>query len=152
MEEIMKKLIPFVFVALLAGCSTFDADYARQAALATNSTQPVEGAWIGRWQSNAGHGGGELRAVITPADKAAIAADRTYSAAFKAKWGFFTSEYTTPMTGHSDLKSSSVKVHAETNLGVMIGNYSMDGTSTATTISAKYKAAGDEGTIELKRP
>lgn len=148
----MKRLLVLsLALAVLAGCSTFEADYAKQAELKSNA--PVEGAWIGRWQSTKGHGGGELRAVFTSDGKSgAMSADRHFTGQFKAKWGFFTSEYSSPVSTRSDLKTSSTTLHVETDLGVMVGKYTMDATSTSTSISGTYKAAGDDGTIELKRP
>ena len=150
----MKRMFLPLALLLVAGCSAFESDYSKLAAEKLEAPQPVAGAWVGRWQSSRGHGGGELRAVIAADSGAAVAANKTYTGRFKAKWGFFTTEYTSAVQTQTDIrKMATVAFHIETNLGFFAGGtYTMDGSSTPTTFVGTYKSNGDEGTIELQRP
>src|SRR5687768_16396056 len=72
--------------AMLPACSEFDREY-KAAVQNGPPADSIEGAWDGRWQSNAGHGGGRLWAVVNRTGES------TYFAKFKAGyWGFLESE------------------------------------------------------------
>src|SRR5205823_4942689 len=69
----------------LSGCSSFDRDY-RQA-MTGAAADGIEGAWQGRWESQGGHGGGGLRAVLTRT------APDVCHARFRARfWGIFEAD------------------------------------------------------------
>src|SRR5258707_573786 len=107
----MKSLVIGTLLTLLAGCSTFDVRY--EAALANRAPSGVEGAWEGRWQSQAGHGGDRLRAVVT-----ATAPD-TLRVIFRAHfWGIFDidEEVDLKVTG-----TSPVHAAGEADLGYFKG-------------------------------
>ena len=97
----MKWLAIECLVWVLAGCSTFDVRY--EAALANRAdASGVEGAWEGRWQSQAGHGGDRLRAVVIRTSPGIM------HALFRAHfWGIFDvdEEVDLKVTGTSDRKS-----------------------------------------------
>ena len=151
----MKRLIALPLLLTLAACSSFDSDFTRRAELKEDPMPLVAGAWEGRWQSTQGHGGGDLRAIIEPQGQAgALAVERTYAGRFKAKWGFFRSEYDAAVSAKTDPRRMGVAtVHVEANVGFFAGGkYVMDGESTPTTFTAKYRSDRDEGTIEMTRP
>src|SRR5947207_11849680 len=52
-----------LLVLLIGGCSTVNRDY-EQAAANSVTAGRIEGAWDGRWQSEGGHGGDHLRAIL----------------------------------------------------------------------------------------
>jgi hypothetical protein len=141
-------------VLALAGCSSFDSDFGKQAALTGPRRSPAEGAWVGRWQSNKGHGGGELRAIITPKESAGgVSAAQVLAGRFKAKWGFFTTEYDAEVHAEADItRVSAAKVKVMYDLGFFGGGeYKLDGECTDKKFTATYRSKADEGTVEMTR-
>ena len=153
MKRISFAVLLFLALVVTPACSSFESDYAQRAGKLQAFPTPVEGAWEGRWQSEKGHGGGELRAIITPVKQATVSAAKEYVGRFKAKWGFFSSEYSASVTSETDItRMSTAKILVEANLGWLAGGkFSMDGQSTGNSINAKYQSSNDAGTIELKK-
>jgi hypothetical protein len=125
-----------------AGCSTFERDF--DAARAKGGPDTVEGAWEGRWQSQNGHGGDRLRAVVTRT------APDTLHARFRSQfWGLFAAEDAV------DLKvtgTSPIRAAGDADLGFLKGGvYQYDATLTATTFGATYKSKYDHGEFKLTR-
>jgi hypothetical protein len=134
-----------VFAALaLAGCSGFNSEYK---AIATSAPPPnsIEGAWEGRWQSNAGHGGDKLRAILTKNGP------DTYLAKFRASyWGIFEADQETLLrvTG-----TNPVHATGESDLGYLKGGtYRYEATITPEKFDATYKSTEDHGVFEMARP
>jgi hypothetical protein len=132
-----------VLVTLLAGCSSFDRDY-RQAAT-SGSAQGIEGAWEGRWESQAGHGGGDLRAILTRT------ASDTCHARFRAQfWGIFEAdeEVDLHLSGTSPVRASG-----EADLGWLKGGvYRYEATLAPGKFDATYESKHDHGVFNLARP
>ena len=138
------------FVLLLAalvltGCSSgFEKEY-KAIAIAATPHDTIEGAWEGRWQSQAGHGGDKLRAILTKNGP------DTYIAKFHAGyWGMFESDQETLLrvTG-----TNPVHATGESDLGYLKGGtYRYDATITPEKFDATYKSTEDHGVFEMTRP
>jgi hypothetical protein len=128
----------------LAGCSSFNSEY-KSAVTGGVAPDSVEGPWLGRWQSNAGHGGGELRALLTRTSP------NTYTARFRATyWGIFQADEDTLLRVTS---TSPIKAAGESDLGALKGGmYKYDVTLTPTNFDATYQSEDDRGDFHLTRP
>jgi hypothetical protein len=141
------KFAPLVLLTLLlplTGCSDFNREFSQTLA----STQPsntIEGPWEGYWQSNAGHGGDRLRAILTKNGP------DTYIAQFRAKyWGIFEADQETLLrvTG-----TNPVRATGESDLGYLKGGtYRYEATITPEKFDATYKSDEDHGVFEMTRP
>jgi len=138
----MKWLMLGTLLMAAAGCSTFDVRY--EAALANRAPSGVEGAWEGRWQSEGGHGGDRLRAVVT------ASAPDTLHVIFRAHfWGIFAAdeEVDLKVTGKSPVRAAG-----EADLGYFKGGvYEYDATITPAKFDATYKSKYDHGEFNLTR-
>jgi hypothetical protein len=133
-------------LTFLTGCATFDHDY--QMAIAKDVlTKGVEGAWEGRWESQAGHGGDQLRAIVT----------KTGPGTWHAR---FLATYDSVLQINEDVDLHAVNpeaavLHAtgEADLGWFKGGvYKYDATITPGQFDATYTSDHDHGTFNLKRP
>jgi hypothetical protein len=133
-----------LFLAALAGCSSFNGEY-KTAVAGGVAPDSVEGPWEGRWLSNAGHGGGELRALLTKTSP------NTYSARFRATyWGIFQADEDTLLRVTS---TSPIKASGESDLGALKGGmYKYEVTLTPTNFDATYQSEDDRGEFHLTRP
>lgn len=135
-----------VLVALaLTGCSSgFESEY-KQSLANVQHYDTVEGPWEGRWQSQAGHGGDKLRAILTKNGP------DTYIAKFHAGyWGLFEADQETLLR-----VSGTNPVHAtgESDLGYLKGGtYRYEATITTEKFDATYKSTEDHGVFEMARP
>jgi hypothetical protein len=133
-----------LFALGLVGCSGFNSEYK---AITTAAPPPnsIEGAWEGRWQSNAGHGGDKLRAILTKNGP------DTYIARFRASyWGIFEADQETLLrvTG-----TNPVHATGESDLGYLKGGtYRYEATITPEKFDATYKSTEDHGVFEMARP
>src|SRR4051812_5885907 len=98
-----------LFLALaLTGCSDFNREYKQT--LASTPPDSIEGAWEGRWQSQGGHGGDKLRAVLTKNGP------DSYVAKFRANyWGIFEADQETLLRVKSPT-TMPVKASGESDL------------------------------------
>ena len=142
-------LIPSVGLLLLvglAGCSGFNQEYEQTLSSLPNTANTIEGPWEGRWQSQSGHGGGKLRAILTKAGP------ETYVARFHAGyWGIFESDQDTlfRVTG----TTSPFKATGESDLGALKGGtYRYEATISPEKFDATYKSEDDHGIFSLERP
>jgi hypothetical protein len=129
---------------LLAGCSTFERDWAAMAPT-SNGEATIEGRWSGTWRSDVnGHHGG-LRCIIRPAN------DGSLQARYRATWGWgFTFEYTVPMSAEPD--GDGWRFAAEADLGWLAGGrYEYAGSVTGDAFISTYRCARDHGTFQLRR-
>ena len=127
----------------LSGCSSFDRDY-RQATT-SGAAGGIEGAWQGRGESQAGHGGGGLRAILTRT------APDVCHARFRAQfWGIF--EVDEEVDLHTS-GTSPVRAGGEADLGWLKGGvYRYDATIAPAKFDATYQSKDDHGTFTLARP
>lgn len=141
--SVMKFFALSCLIGVLTGCTTFDARY--EAALANRSAPGVEGAWEGRWQSENGHGGDRLRAVVTQREPQKL------HVVFRAHfWGIFDIDEVVDLnvTGTNPVRASG-----EADLGYWKGGvYQYDATITPVKFDATYTSKYDHGTFTLTRP
>jgi hypothetical protein len=139
----LKLLVAGLLLVLLAGCTTFDARY--EAALVNRAQAGVEGAWAGRWQSETGHGGDRLRAVVTQREPQKL------HVIFRAHfWGIFDIDEVVDLNVTS---TNPVRASGEANLGYLKGGvYSYEATITPVKFDATYKSKYDHGVFNLSRP
>lgn len=137
-----KLQVSGLFLALLAGCTTFDAGY--EAALVNRAKAGVEGAWEGRWQSGNGHGGDRLRAVVTQREPQKL------HVIFRAHfWGIFDIDEEVDLNVTS---TNPIRASGEADLGYFKGGvYSYDATITPVKFDATYKSKYDHGVFNLSR-
>ncbi len=137
-----KLLVCGSFLMLLAGCTTFDARY--EAALINRAQAGVEGAWEGRWQSENGHGGDRLRAVVTQREPQKL------HVIFRAHfWGIFDIDEEVDLSVAS---TNPVRASGEADLGYFKGGvYSYEATITSSKFDATYTSKYDHGVFNLSR-
>lgn len=136
------RILTLLLMLAATGCSRFDRDWT--AAAGTTNADSIEGAWTGRWQSDAGHGGGTLRAIVTKR------AEREYAARFEATfWGFLRGRYQINLATDEDGK----RITGEEDLGFLAGGvYDYEGTIAPDAFDVKYRSKHDHGTFTLTRP
>lgn len=112
---------------------------------------PFVGRWEGRWTSNRhrtrdGYAGGRLRCIFRKVD------DRHYEARFKANWMIFASSYRTVLD--AERRGGVLQLVGEHRLASVFGGgvYKYSGRVTPERFSARYDAAYDSGTFEMRRP
>jgi hypothetical protein len=117
---------------------------------------PLAGKWEGRWQSAAGHGGGDLRAIIvtTEAPSSATGTERAqrYTAAFKATfWAVFSGEHSVELVATRQ-PDGRMSFQGRKDLGLFGGgSYTYDGHVAQDQFVAKYESAIDHGTFTMTR-
>ena len=140
----MRVTPAFVMLFMLAGCSTYDRDWKAAAAGGVNPS--IYGAWTGRWQSDAGHGGGKLRCILTPYGP--VHTQARYEATF---WGFLRARYTILMTATKT--ADEVAIEGNEDLGLLAGGaYRYQGKVAPQSFSATYRSEHDRGTFNMARP
>jgi hypothetical protein len=130
-------------MVLMLGCSNFNREWEKAAAV---KQEGVEGAWVGRWQSDAGHGEGTLKCLLTRQSNG------QYQTRFYATyWGFFRFHTQVMLTGKD--QGSSIALAGKEDLGWWKGGvYEYAGMVTPTDFSCTYRSKHDEGTFVMKRP
>lgn len=123
---------------LLAGCSSFDADW--KAASAAKSGG-ISGRWVGTWQNTNNTHGGVLKALITP--------DGTneFAARFYAEWGSHSGSFKTTLRGHFENDTFVF----ESSKRIMGFKITTAGHATYEDFFATYSSRFDNGTFTLKR-
>jgi hypothetical protein len=143
--NLARRLVSMLcLMAIVCGCSEFDREY-KAAVQKGPPADSIEGAWDGKWESHAGHGGGRLWAVITRTGES------TYFARFKAKyWGFMEAENDVNLRVSS---TQPVRAAGNQDLGYLKGGvYHYDATLTPTEFDANYSSEHDHGVFMLRRP
>ena len=133
---------------VLAGCSSFDAKYAEVAARGAAPADGIEGAWDGRWQSQAGHGGDRLRAIVTKTGP------DTYHAWFRARfWGVFEASQEVDLQARPAGLPGTVQAAGEADLGWLAGGvYRYEAAVSAEKFYSTYSSKYDHGEFDLGRP
>ncbi|MGH9360534.1 MAG: hypothetical protein ACRD2T_01350 [Thermoanaerobaculia bacterium] len=140
-----RAAISLVWLAGLAGCSTFDRDF-RSALGAHPDPEPLLGAWEGGWRSEVtGHTGG-LRALITRAEKGG------FRTRYRATYGCcFSFEYTVEMT--VEPRGEALGFRGSADLGWLAGGvYSYEGQVKGAEFTSAYRSKSDRGVFEMRRP
>jgi hypothetical protein len=154
----MSRLAPIALtLLLLAGCSRFERDWKAAIARPAPATNPasIDGPWQGRWQSDAGHGGGDLGPVHGGGDLRCIlraGEDGRYQARFRATFaGFLKAGYIVRLTATP--QAGGLRVEGSEDLGFLAGGqYRYEGTITAEQFLCTYRSKHDHGTFRLARP
>lgn len=105
----------------------------------------IEGPWTGYWKSAVNGHTGNLRCIVGPEE----GGSRPFH--YHATWGkgLFRGSF----QAQHDVKATGEKTTftAKRTIG-QHGFFQAEGTITPSDFSATYRAAGDHGTFELKRP
>ena len=106
----------------------------------------IEGAWQGRWMSEANGHNGNLRCLVVKTN------DGTYLARFHAKYEKILSfGYTVPFK--AERSAGEFRFSGEANLGRLAGGvYRYDGHADGTNFFSNYSSKYDQGTFQMKRP
>jgi hypothetical protein len=134
--------------AVGGGCSGFNAAYETALAQGAAPAGSIEGAWDGTWTSQAGHGGGRLRAVITRAGP------DTYHAWFRAGfWNVMEASQEVDLKVVGGAAGSEITAAGEEDLGWLYGGvYRYEATVTPVKFGATYSSKYDRGVFEMVRP
>ena len=102
------------------GCSSFNYEWRRTTRSETTALPP-QGAWEGRWKSDANGHNGRLRCLVSQG------ASNTIHARFRATYArILTFEYSVPLT--LTLEDQRSRIEGAANLGYLAGGrYSYDG-------------------------
>ncbi len=130
----------------ITSCSTSFEKNWRAALAKPVPTKGVEGPWQGTWLSHGNGHHGQLRCVVGPA----LDAKGTHSFQYHATWahllsGTFTAPHVVVPQGDAAGFKGSHKLGK-------LGMFDYDGTVKGSEFIATYKAAGDHGVFEMKRP
>lgn len=129
---------------LLTGCSTFQRDWDRLAK--GSAAAGIEGRWDGTWKSDRSGHTDRLRCIVTDQG------GQTYLARFHAKYGkIFSFGYSVPLTAEEH--GNRYDFSGEANLGWYAGGqYSYQGSATATNFFSTYRCKSDHGSFQMRRP
>ena len=146
MRRASGHLVLLVGLLFWSGCSSFDRDF-EKATSALHPAETIAGAWEGRWQSDNGHGCGELLCILTPR------ADGEYEARFKATyWGILKASYTVTLRGAGH-DGKTLLLAGEEDLGWLAGGkYKYQGRVTPSDFTCSYESKYDHGMFTLTRP
>lgn len=139
------RFAALIGLTLLCGCSTFERDWKRI------STQPapadsMEGAWVGRWVSDATGHSGRLRCLVAREDAA------HYTARFRAQYaGLFRFSYTVRLEAQPH--AGGWEFSGQEDLGALAGGvFYYEGHATPTNFFSIYRSRRDHGIFEMQRP
>jgi hypothetical protein len=141
----MNPRFPLFLIAVLAllsaGCRSFERDWKAAAHVAIPSTDPLGGRWIGTWQNTNNAHGGDLRAIVPPADSS------NRRVRFFATWGGHSGSFTSPLqvTQTGDIATF---VGRRRILGFLITTRGQAGHGR---FDATYQSVFDNGTFTLRR-
>jgi hypothetical protein len=135
----------WLIVVLSVGCSSFNRDWKRAAALAA-PTNDIAGAWEGKWVSDANGHNGRLRCLLTQTN------EMIYEARYHAKfWKIFSYRYTVPMRVRRN--AAGFTFTGDANLGWLAGGvYEYRGFASPTNFFSTYVSKQDQGTFRMQRP
>lgn len=132
-------------VALLCGCAAFNREW-KQLATRPAPQDSIEGAWVGRWTSDATGHSGRLRCWIVRSD------ETRYAARFRAQYaGLFRFTYTVQLEVQPHF--GGWEFSGQEDLGALAGGvYYYEGHATPTNLFSIYRSRRDHGIFELRRP
>ncbi|MBI3855410.1 MAG: hypothetical protein HY293_06940 [Planctomycetes bacterium] len=142
------KVLGFVPLLLVAGCSSFDRDWDSWRPTSAQAVSPLAGRWEGIWHSDASGHEGSLRCLITSQNSAYHARyDATYT------WcclplGF---EYTLPVEAVGDGRTVRLRGGAELGCWIAGGWYEYEGIVEQGEFIASYHSSFDHGIFRMKR-
>ena len=145
----MFRLHPLMLIIasalLLSSCS---ANFNRAWSKATASPvhKGIEGPWVGSWLSHYNGHHGDLRCVVGPDEKGN--GDQLFM--YHAVWGGVLSG-NFKSVHHVKQRGDTTSFTADSNLG-SYGQFHAEGTIKKGVFKAEFKAAGDHGVFEMKRP
>lgn len=140
---------PVVFAAMaalvLCGCSTFERDWKRRAAQPA-PRDSIEGAWSGRWVSDASGHSDRLRCLVSRLD------ETHYAARFRASYAsVFRFTYTVRLEAQPHY--GGWEFSGQEDLGALAGGvYYYEGHATPTNFFSTYRSQRDRGIFEMRRP
>ena len=136
-----------LFIAIFTmGCSSFNRDWRKAAG---QSTQGIEGRWVGRWHSDHNQHNGVLRCLINK--KSGDLHETRFHA--KYKLSIFTISYPYDMEMTITRTDDAFNFKGEADLGWLAGGlYKYDGTGTTNNLAINYRSPKDHGTFRLQRP
>jgi hypothetical protein len=145
----MKTMTAALLLATVAGCSTYDDDWAA-APGAPAGEEALEGRWQGVWISDANGHTGDLRCLLSK--KAEGGYEARYHATYSWCWIPFTFEYAVPMTAERG-KDGEWRFKGEAELGCWVagGHYTYEGTAKGSEFRSTYRSEEDRGVFEMKR-
>jgi len=130
-------------VCCMFGCSSFNREWDRAAERPGGG---MEGAWAGRWESDAGHGGGALKCLLTKV------AEEQLQARFYATYWAICRFHTTVILGAKS-EGSKVILSGKEDLGWLRGGvYEYEGLVSSNEFSCEYRSKHDMGRFVMKRP
>ncbi len=135
-----------LLVASLCQCSTYQSAW-REAAAKPVQSSGLEGAYEGKWVSEATGHEGKLRCVISKPEDAAA---NTYDFHYWAKWGLLSGDFKTPQTvtriGNIWHTSGAM------DLGSLGGVYEQEAMVADGNFESQYTSSkGDRGTMSMTR-
>jgi hypothetical protein len=140
-----KAFALFAVAALLFGCSSFNRDW-KKAAQQPVPADSMTGRWEGTWASSSNGHSGTLRCLMSKTNEA------QYVARFRATYAKVLSfSYAVPLA--VDPHYDGWEFSGEANLGKAAGGvYYYEGRASPTNFFSTYKASGDHGVFEMRRP
>ena len=135
-----------VFALTTAGCSTFNRDWRRAAAVAPPAGD-ITGPWKGSWVSQVNGHHGALRSLVARID------DTNYRSRYRATyWRWFRFRYAVDVRVVRD-SDGVFKFEGEADLGWLAGGlYRYTGHATPTNFVSTYQSRHDHGVFEMTRP
>ena len=139
------RVLFLVATLLASGCSSFNHEW-RKAAANPVLANDIQGAWQGKWISEASGHSGKLRCVVVKSDL------DLYQARFHAKYRkIFSFGYTVPLK--VERAADSFHFSGEADLGYLAGGvYHYDGHADGTNFFSNYSSKYDHGIFQMKRP
>lgn len=133
-------------LVLMAGCSTFEADWRHAVLQAPAKSGSPEGVWQGTWLSHKNGHTGELRCIVT--QKSPDQFEYRFKATY---WKLFRYSYIANLS--TTCQEDRCLFKGEEDLGFLAGGiYHYDGGITATNFNATYSCKFDNGVFQMTRP
>jgi len=136
-------IVGMVVLGCMFGCSNFNREWQKAAERPAGG---VDGAWVGKWESDAGHGGGGLKCLLTKIG------EEQYQARFYASYWMIFRFHTQVILG-AKWEGSRILLSGKEDLGWLRGGvYEYEGFVTFGEFSCEYRSKHDMGRFIMKRP
>jgi hypothetical protein len=145
MTRLSSLLLPILAALILSSCGTSFQNEWKNALSQKHHSDSIEGPWQGTWTSSFNGHTGKLRCVIGPEKP-----DHTREFSYYATWGKIFSGCFHAVHEVTE-RNGVTTMHAQHDIGKR-GTFHAEGTISPTKFSATYRAMGDHGALELKRP